>query len=366
MRSAIVATIQEAREAGLTFEKSCDVLGLSPRNVERWMNPPKPKNREPRKPPVNALTPRERLFVESMIRDAEYADHSARELSLALLEEMGVYVSHVTFWDAQVRMNCNGPRRGKRLPRGRGNKPDTSWVTGPNQLWSWDITHLPTGRPYEFWYLYALMDWFSRKVVAWLITDDLLSASARELWDLALLNEDLLMKPMSEWPKSLSDRGTQMRSISTKRYFQRIGVAQMFARPRTPNDNAKTEALFSVVKTEPEYPGCFPAIADARAYFTEFFLWFNEGHPHTALKMLTPSQVHSGEGPAILAARENARNATLDNRRKYHLTGRENLHLQALAPSCRRALPIRFQYPCSVVHKEAFHRCTARKYPDNY
>jgi len=348
-----VSAIHEAREAGMTFEKACKVLDLSPRNVERWMKPPEAKPREQRKLPVNAMTPREKDFVESMIREEEYADHSTRELSLALLEEKGIYVSHVTFRNTQVLMNCNGPRRGKRQPRGRGNKPDTSWVTGPNQLYSWDITHLPTGRPYEFWYLYALMDWFSRKVVAWLITDDLRSSSARDLWDLSLLNEGLLFKPMEEWPKSLSDRGTQMRSISTRQYFKRIGVAQMFARPRTPNDNAKTEALFSVVKTEPEYPGQFPTIEGARAYFAEFFKWFNEAHPHTGLHMLTPSQVHAGEGPEIIAARKKVRDETLANRRMYHRTGVENAQQQAPALPHGRALPLRFRYPTTVTYQEA-------------
>jgi hypothetical protein len=128
------------------LEKACETLDLSARTVERWMRPPDKNPRKSRKPPINALTPEERVRVESMIRDRDYADHSARELALALLEERGIYVSHVTFWGCQVRFQCNGPRRGKRLPRGRGNKPETSWVNGPNQLWSWDITHLPTGR----------------------------------------------------------------------------------------------------------------------------------------------------------------------------------------------------------------------------
>ena len=109
-------------------------------------------------------------------------------------------------------------------------------MTGPNQLYSWDITHLPTGRPFEFWYLYALQDWFSRKVVSWLITDNLASDTAQDLWDQALINEGLLVKPQAEWPKSLSDRGTQMRAASTRRFFKRLGVDQLFARPRTPND----------------------------------------------------------------------------------------------------------------------------------
>lgn len=308
------------------------------------MNPPKTKPKTSRKLPWNALMPEERSLVESIIRSADYADHSVRELCLTLLEETGIYVSPVTFWAFQVKAACNGPRRGKRLPKGRGNKPDTSQVDGPNQLWSWDITHLPTGRAYEFWYLYALMDWHSRKVVAWLITDRLDSSAARELWDLGLLNEGLLLKPSAEWPESLSDRGTQMRSISTRRYFHNIGVTQIFARPRTPNDNARTEALFSTTKTEPEYPGHFPKMSDAISYFNDFYHWFNEGHTHTALRMLTPSQVHAGQGESILAVRRNTRDQTIARRREYHSTG-DFTQSETLTLSGRRQLPLRFQYP---------------------
>jgi hypothetical protein len=181
-------------------------------------------------------------------------------------------------------------------------------------------------------------------VVAWLITDSLHSREVRELWDLGLLNEGLLLRPSYKWPSSLSDRGSQMRSISTKRYFKKLGVAQLFARPRTPNDNPKIEALFSVVKTEPEYPGVFPAIEDARAYFEEFFVWYNEGHPHTALKMLTPQQVHSGQGEEILKARRRIREATLQKRRAFFETGEEvEVEVKGRELLFLRELPMRFR-----------------------
>ena len=323
--------------------KGCKVLGLSKRSVERWLRPIEPGTEEPRSSrPYNALTPSEMELVREMLRSAEFADFSARELSLAALEEYGSYISPVTFWQYQKQAGCNGPRRGKRQRKGRGNKPDTDWVKGPNQLWSWDITYLATGRPYEFWYMYALQDWHSRKVVAWLITDNLHSRESRALWDLGLLNEGFLMRPNCEWPRSLSDRGSQMRAISTKRYFKRLGVSQLFARPRTPNDNPKIEALFSVVKTEPEYPGRFARIEDARAYFRRFFSWYNEGHAHTSLKMLTPQQSHSGEGEAILKARRVVREATLRSRREYFETG-EEVEFKAERTLFTRETPMRFQ-----------------------
>lgn len=343
--------IDEAVEHNLTLERACNTLDLTVRNVERWMEPKPFGPKKPRKPPCNALPPLDKEIIEKMIRSKEFADYSTRELSLALLEEKGIYASHMAFWEAQVLALCNGPRRSSRNPRGRGNRPDTSWVTGPNQLYSWDITHLQTGRPYEFWYLYALQDWFSRKVVAWVITDSLLSKPVQDLWDMALLNEGLLDVPQSKWPKSLSDRGTQMRSRSTRTFFMRLGVAQMFSRPRTPNDNPKIESLFSVVKSEPEFPGCFPTIDDAHAYFSDFFRWYNEGHAITTMGMLTPAQVHSGQASEILKVRNEAKASSLARRKAYHSAGvseTANAPLQA----GRRALPLRFQYPLPSAEKE--------------
>ena len=339
-RTEIMRYLDDAKANGLPFERGCAVLGISTRTIERWKMPKLEEDRKPVRP-YNALSPTEVDLVETMIAKAIFADFSVRELSIAALEAFGVYVSPVTFWAYQKMAECNGPRRGRRLPKGAGNKPDTSWVDGPNQLWAWDITHLPTGRPYEFLYLYALEDSFSRKVVAWLIADNLASDKAHELWDLALLNENLLAKPSSMWPTSLSDRGTQMRSHSTRRFFQRLGVAQLFSRPRTPNDNPQIEALFSVTKTEPEYPGFFSTFESAVAYFTDFFLWLNEGHLHTSLGMLTPEQVHSGAGEKILKTRKTVRDETMERRRHFHQTGQEERPDRTAISG--RNMPIRFR-----------------------
>lgn len=340
-RQDIVNDLLQAKQKGLTWERGCRVLGLSPRTVERWRKPVSEKREKKRPLPCNALTPWEREVVRTLIQQAVHADCSVRELSILALEEHGIYVSPVTFWRYQEELDCNGPRRGRRLRKGQGNKPDTSWVDGPNQLWAWDITHLPTGRAYEFWYLYALQDAFSRKVVAWLVTDSLRSEEVKHLWDQGLLNEGLIMRPSSEWPASLSDRGPQMRSHSTRRFFQLMGVVQLYARPRTPNDNPHIEALFSVTKTEPEFPGIFPTLKDAVSYFTSFFHWYNEGHLHTSLQMLTPEQVHSGKGEEILEQRRSLRDRTLAHRRAYHLQGQET-RPDSLAESGRK-LPLRFQ-----------------------
>jgi putative transposase len=316
----ILDLITQARAAGLTTEKACQVLRLSPRTVERWQAVPCALPASVpvavRTHPYNALTAPEAEAVVALIQSPAHADASCRELALALQQSpIPTYVSHVTVWAYERELHCNGPR-GRQVSQGRGRRaPDTDWVKGPNQLWDWDITYLPTAERGRCLYLYSLLDHWSRKNIAWLIRDQLASAEAQSLWDQGLVNEGLLEHSADTWPQSLSDRGPQMRSHSTAVYFRKLGIAQLFSRPRTPNDNPFIESHFATIKTHPIYPGYFVDPAAAELYFREFYVWYNEVHPHTRLQMLTPSQVHAGQGPQLLAERATLKAATLAARR---------------------------------------------------
>jgi putative transposase len=312
--------ITEAHAEGLTVQKACAVIGLSPRTLQRWRTPAPavatvpvvatPATPRPR--PHNALTEREAATVVALIQSAHHADASCRELALAL--EQGpfpTYVSHVTIWAYQCALHCNGPR-GRQGPQGRrSTAPDTTWVNGPNRLWDWDVTFLATSERSRYLYLYSLLDHWSRKNIAWLIGEQFTSTLAQTLWDQGLIQEGLLDQPTSLWPKSLSDRGAQMRSHSTKTYFQKLGIGQLHSRPRTPNDNPFIESHFATIKTQPAFPGYFADQVEAEGYFRQFYAWYNQVHPHTRLKMLTPSQVHTGQGPQVLAERARLKMATL-------------------------------------------------------
>ena len=312
--------ITQARGDGLTMGKACQVLNLSPRTVERWQKVPSVASVTAPGPvrtrPYNALTAPEAAAVVALIQSPAHADASCRELALALQQSpIPTYVSHVTVWAYERELHCNGPR-GRQVSQGRGRRaPDTDWVTGPNQLWDWDITYLPTAERGLFLYLYSLLDHWSRKNIAWLISDQLASAEAQSLWDQGLVNEGLLDQSADTWPQALSDRGPQMRSHSTAVYFRKLGIAQWFSRPRTPNDNPFIESHFATIKTHPVYPGYFADAVAAERYFSAFYHWYNAVHPHTRLQMLTPSQVHAGQGPQLLAERATLKEATLAVRR---------------------------------------------------
>lgn len=154
-------------------------------------------------------------------------------------------------------------------------KPDTTFAQQPNTLWCWDITHLRTTTPWVFLYLYVLLDWVGRKVIAWHLAETLESREVLTLWDRGLQNERLLELPTHVYPRSLSDRGTQMRSRLTRRFFARTGVEALYARPRTPNDNPEIEAFFSTLKGRLNYPGRFESLEQALTWCAEFFRWYN-------------------------------------------------------------------------------------------
>ena len=343
----ILELITEAEAGGLSLHRACEVFGLASRTIKRWRAPASRSvvaatTVAGRARPHNALTVSEAAAVVALIRSPRHADASCRELALALLESPEfTSISHVTVWQYQRRLGCNGPR-GRQVAQGRGRTaPDTDWVTGPNQLWDWDITYLRTLERGVFFYLYSLLDHWSRKNVAWLVSPRLISAEVQSLWDHGLINEDLLDQPADTWPKSLSDRGGQMRSQPTRRYFKKLGIEQLFSRPRTPDDNPFIEAHFATVKTHPVYPGFFTHQAGAERYFRAFYPWYNDVHPHTRLNMLTPAQVHSGQGPQLLAERA-AVKATALAMRSAH----PGVHTFTLEELIANHLPDVSDYPC--------------------
>jgi len=326
--------MEEAITAGLPTQAVCATIGVSERRVRRWRararqgdlaRHPKPATVQP----TNALTPQEAAAIRAAVACAEWADSSCRELSIKIMEREGLYVSHVAVWAYEKRLGIAGHRGKRRLMgRHRGAAPDTSFVTGPNELWSWDFTKLPTGVPHQFWYLCAVLDRDSRKVVGWEVSAHADSGLAKTAWDTALLAEGLTAQAM---PFSLSDRGPQMRSRTTRECFQDLGVAQLVARPRTPNDHAHTESLFATVKTAPASPGAFATLEEARADFERFFAWYNGDHLHTRIGMVTPNQKHSGEWRLILAEREVINAKTFAMRRESHRRMREeNKHVEAV------------------------------------
>ena len=314
-----MTAIGAAQAAGMSQTKAAQVLGLSVRTLERWQQAPQnPRHRgNPR--PWNALLPEERAIVAEVVARRDCADLSCRGLSFWVLEHSGRSISPVAFWRS-LKCRDASQARLRRVRCPGGTRPDTQFAQQPNELWCWDITHLRTTVPWQFFYLYVLLDWVSRKAVAWHLAESLNSSEVLTLWDRGIEHEHLLELPKRLYPRSLSDRGTQMRSQLTRRFFSRTGIEPLYARPRTPNDNPEIEAFFSTLKGRPDYPGRFESFEHARAWCEGFFRWYNDQHHHRGIGYVTPSQRHAGLHGEILAQRAALKATCLAERREFNRT----------------------------------------------
>ena len=154
-----------------------------------------------------------------------------------------------------------------------------------------------------FLYLYLLLDEYSRKVIHWLISWQQTQQEARRLLEEGLLAENILDLPEEARPEVFNDRGRQMKAKSIRRLFEDHQMPQVFTRPRTPNDNAFVESMFSTAKRAPAYPGRFLDKEDAEGYFARYVPWYNTEHYHSGIEYVTPEQAHRGERERIVSQR---------------------------------------------------------------
>jgi len=288
------------------------------------------------KQPLNAIIPTERSALLSFIGQEETVDYSLQVLALRGAEQGLFFLSASTVRKVLIEEEIMSDRRPKQRRSGSGRKPDRPpELTGPNQCWTWDISYLRTDLPRIFWYLFVMLDEWSRKVLAWRVTEHIIKEEALELIDDAFLAEGLMDVPRSELPVVVNDRGSQMKAKPVKQMMLDLGLVQTFARPRTPNDNPFIESLFSAVKSAPAYPECFPSetIKITENYFEKYFGWYNSEHYHSGIGYVHPIDKHEGRAPAILKERkENLKRQRLE-RRSFWINQSQISQNQDLAPS---------------------------------
>lgn len=305
----ILAVIDEAKDSGISIKRTCKILMINRRRITRWrckkedghsLDNLKPGPREP----VNRLLPIERASVLEMARKEEYADLSHRILAVTAWDLNIFFVSFSSVYrilrsEKMVTMRGNlRPHNGRSIP------PVRKELTGPNQRWCWDISYLPTMEKGIFLYLYLLLDEYSRKAISWLISWQQTAEEASELLEEGLINENILDLPEDQRPEIINDRGRQMKARPIKIMFEEHHMPQLFARPRTPNDNPFIESMFGSVKRAPQYPGRFLDFDEAVQYFREYFLWYNTEHLHSGIDYVTPDQCHNGLRERIVSLRK--------------------------------------------------------------
>jgi putative transposase len=281
--------------------QACRIAEISARTIERWRKHPEADDGRcgPHHRPHNALTPTEEAQIVAIMRSSQFAHLSPKQL-VPRLADQGLYLaSESTFYRLQRRYGLRVTKRA--MSRTDVTRAVTLHrATRPNQVWSWDITWLPTTVRGIYLHLYLVMDVWSRRIVAWRIADG----------DSAEIAAELITQACREGkfdPRGLvlhSDNGKPMRASTLIATLQWLGVVPSFSRPHVSDDNPYSESLFRTLKHTPAYPRLpFASLVFAQRWMARFVDWYNSEHRHSAIRYVTPDERHSGREQDILARR---------------------------------------------------------------
>jgi putative transposase len=243
-----------------------------------------------------------------VLRSPRFVDRSPAEVVYTLLDE-GEYLCSVRGMYRILAVNAEVRERRNQLRHPDYAKPELL-ATAPNQVWSWDITALRGPGKWHHFYLYAIIDIFSRKTVGWMLARKQNARLAERL-----IRETCRREGVERAELIIhSDRGTQMKSKTLAQLYADLDITASFSRPQVSDDNPFSEAQFKTMKYCAEFPDRFESMNHARAFCRDFFDWYNEHHRHSGLRYLTPNQVHSGHSAAVVSARQ----AVLDGAHGQH------------------------------------------------
>jgi transposase InsO family protein len=303
------AVVALAPASGMTAAV-CASLGVSRATVRRKrarLSAP-PAIARPRPRPARALTRSQRREVLDLLHAPRFADQAPAEIYATLLDE-GVYHCSIRTIYRILEQNGEVHERRQQLRHPVYQKPELL-AERPNEVWSWDITKLMGPAKWSYFYLYVILDIFSRRVVGWCVVDAESATLFRPLFDDAIVKHNV---PPGQLTLH-ADRGSPMKAKATAFLLADLGVTRSHNRPHTSNDNPFSESHFKTLKYQPRFPKRFGCIEDARSFCRRFFDWYNQDHHHAGIGLMTPDQVHYGQIDAVHAARQ----VTLDQAFREH------------------------------------------------
>jgi len=296
----------EAWAPRVGIEAACRAFGMSPRTynhrrqaAEGRLAPRRSRaSGRPRKLPAWTLPDEERDQVRAVLCEERFADLAPAQVYATLLDE-GRYLCSISTMYRILREHdlIHERRRGHRR---RGHGAPVVAASAPNQAWSWDISRLRGPVPRSWFYLYVVLDIYSRKIVGWSIDTVESDAVARRLIRRACEREGVDADTLVLH----SDRGAQMTSTSMAELLEDLGVTRSLSRPRTSNDNPYSEANFKTAKYRLDYPARFESLEGARTWMRRFAAWYNTEHYHSGIAHLHPADVHNGTAGEVVAARQ--------------------------------------------------------------
>lgn len=301
-REEIIRWIDEARKSGARQSKACEVIGICAKTLQRWSKPDNVQDGrlDRQLEPINKLTELERQRIIKVANEQEYAQLPPSKI-VPKLADQGRYLGSESTFYRVLKANNQLNHRQKARPSGQVKKPKALTASAPNQLYTWDITYLPSQIKGLFFYLYLVMDIFSRKIVGWQVHEEECNVLAADLMTDICLREGVERNQVTLH----SDNGGPMKGATMLATLQELGVVPSFSRPSVSNDNPYSESLFRTLKYRPEYPEKpFANLEETRTWVQGFVDWYNHEHLHSAINFVTPEQRHTGRDIEILAHRK--------------------------------------------------------------
>lgn len=278
----------------------CDALAVSRATFHRRQvaaaRPPAPRRRRPT--PARAIPEPERQHIIDLLREPHFADLAPAEIYATLLDQ-GIYRCSIRTMYRILHEHQEVRERRQQLRHPVYQKPELL-AEGPDQVWSWDITKLMGPSKWTYFYLYVIIDIFSRRIVGWHVADTESAALFKPLFEDSVAKHDVAPGQLTLH----ADRGPSMKAKATALMLADLGITKSHSRPYTSNDNPFSESHFKTLKYQPQFPKRFGCIQDAKAFCRHFFSWYNRDHHHLGIGLMTPDQVHYGQADAVYTARQ--------------------------------------------------------------
>lgn len=298
--------IEQAHHEGARLAAACEFAGISVRTLQRWkaqdgLQTGDGRPTALRGTPGHALTPEERQRLLEVANEPRFADMPPARIVPALADE-GVYLASESSFTRVLRQAGQNRHRSRAKAPRKVRPPTTHVATAPAQLWCWDLTYLPAQVLGRWFYLYLILDVFSRKIVGFEVHATDHADHAAHLVKRTALAEGI--HAMAAKPVLHGDNGSTFKATTVLAMLHWLGIDPSYSRPRVSNDNPYVESLFRTAKYRPEFPaGGFVDLDHARGWAAEFVRWYNHAHRHSGIGYVTPAQRHAGTDRHILQAR---------------------------------------------------------------
>jgi putative transposase len=304
-RRTLMLEIAQAHAQGARLRPACALAGIDVRTLQRWKAgiPTQGDRRADvdRPVPSHALTEGEKARIIELANEPRFADTPPARIVPTLADE-GIYIASESSFYRVLRAHGQMNRRGRAQPPRTSRPPTTHIATAPAEVWCWDVTFLPAQIQGRWFYLYLILDLYSRKIVGFEVHDTDSADHAAHLARRTALAEGVHATPVR--PVLHGDNGATLKATTVLAMLHWLGIKPSYSRPRVSDDNPFVEALFRTVKYRPEFPlKGFADLQAAREWSARFVLWYNNDHRHSGIRYVTPAQRHAGQDRRLLDAR---------------------------------------------------------------